>query len=152
MIAAMSRQQVELIQYVYKGGYTSAVFSDYLEVLIDVCRKRYRGKMITVICDNLRSHKCTDVMKVVQDDDVEMVFLPSYSTEFSAIESLFGCLKNRLKDMVFSTKENLANLITNMSKDIGIENIESFYKLTFNEMITFLYNNQIRIKELLQEE
>ena len=65
MIAALSKERVELIQYIYKGGCTNAVFGDYLEKLIAVCRNRYKNKTITILCDNLRSHKCTEVMKVI---------------------------------------------------------------------------------------
>ncbi len=65
MIAAISPQRVELIQYIYKGGTTNSVFADYLEKLIELCKERHTGKKIWVICDNLRSHKCTEVMKVI---------------------------------------------------------------------------------------
>ena len=104
------------MQYIYKGGTTNAVFADYLEKLIEVCREKYEGKIITIVCDNLRSHKCTEVLKVVQKDDVELVFLTSYSPEYSAIESLFGWIKNRLKDVIFDTKEKLVDKITALAK------------------------------------
>jgi hypothetical protein len=65
MIAALSKERVELIQYIYKGGCTNAVFGDYLEKLIEVCRAKYQGKILTIVCDNLRAHKCTEVMKVI---------------------------------------------------------------------------------------
>ena len=116
MIAALSKERVELIQYIYKGGCTNAVFGDYLEQLIGVCKNKYKNKIITIICDNLRSHKCTEVMKVIQHDKVELVFLTSYSPEYSAIESLFGWLKNKMKDAVFDSKETLANKLTNFCK------------------------------------
>ena len=104
------------MQYIYKGGTTNAVFADYLEKLIEVCREKYEGKIITIVCDNLRSHKCTEVLKVVQENDVELVFLTSYSPEYSAIESLFGWIKNHLKDVIFDTKEKLADKITALAK------------------------------------
>ena len=112
----MSKQGVELLQYIYKGGTTNAVFADYLEKLIDVCRRKYQDKVITIVCDNLRSHKCTEVLKVVQGPKVELVFLTSYSPEYSAIESLFGWIKNRLKDVIFDTKEKLVDKITALAK------------------------------------
>ncbi len=68
LIAAMSRNGVEQLQYIYKGGTTNAVFASYLESLIEHCKDRYTDKVITIVCDNLRSHKCTDVLKVIQDD------------------------------------------------------------------------------------
>jgi len=139
------------LQYIYKGGTTNAVFADYLEKLIEVCREKYEGKIITIVCDNLRSHKCTEVLKVVQKDDVELVFLTSYSPEYSAIESLFGWIKNRLKDVIFDTKEKLANKITALAKMVTKEEIQNFYRLTFNEMLTFFYSNQNRISELLKQ-
>ena len=49
----------------FLGGTTNAVFADYLEKLIEVCKGKYPDKTITIMCDNLRSHKCTEVMKVL---------------------------------------------------------------------------------------
>jgi transposase len=49
---------------------------------------------------------------------VHLLFLSSYSPEFSAIENLFGYLKNQLKDVRFNNKEILANIITAFCKKI----------------------------------
>ncbi len=44
-----------------------------------------------------------------------MLFLPAYTPEFSAIESLFGRIKVELRDKSYKKKEQLAKLIV----DIG---------------------------------
>ena len=75
------------------------------------------------MCDNLRVHKCTEVLKVMQEDKVELLFLPSYSPEFSAIESLFRHLKSNLKDVLFKIKEDLADKITRRAKETRKEDI-----------------------------
>ena len=46
-----------------------------------------------LIMDNLRSHKCTEVLKNYQDPNIEVLFLPPYTPEYSAIESLFHFIK-----------------------------------------------------------
>ena len=43
--------------------------------------------------DNLTSHKTTEAFKCIQEDNVRVLFLPPYTPEYSAIESLFGNLK-----------------------------------------------------------
>ncbi len=78
--------------------------------------------------------------------------MPSYTPEFSAIESLFGWLKNNLKDVVFDTKEKLADLITALCQKITRKDIQGFYRLTFNEMVTFIYNEQLKVEELLMQD
>ncbi len=45
------------------------------------------------IMDNLSSHKCSEVLKNYQDSNLEVLFLPPYSPEYSAIESLFHFIK-----------------------------------------------------------
>ncbi len=55
-----------------------------------------------------------------------MLFLSSYSPEFSAIENLFGYLKNKLKDVRFTSKETLANKITMLSSEVKADRIQSF--------------------------
>ncbi len=95
-----------------------------------------------IMCDNLRSHKCTEVLKVIQDPNVELLFLSSYSPEFSAIENLFGHLKHQLKDVRFNTKEVLAEIITGLCKKVGQKEIQSFLRLSLKEITSFYYNNR----------
>lgn len=44
--------------------------------------------------DNLSSHKTSDIVRIVEANDfLEILFLSSYSPEFSAIETLFAHIK-----------------------------------------------------------
>ena len=46
--------------------------------------------------DNLKSHKCSNVLRNYDDKQIEVLFLAPYSPEFSAIENLFGDIKSKL--------------------------------------------------------
>jgi hypothetical protein len=54
-----------------------------------------------------------------------------------------------MKDVVFDCKETLANKLTKLCMKVGKKEIQGFYRLTFNEMITFYYNNEEKIGEIL---
>ncbi len=68
------------------------------------------------------------------DRQVGMLFLPSYSPEFSAIESLFGRTKVELRDKRFKKKEQLAKLIVDIGFNMPTWRIEGFYRRTLNDM------------------
>ena len=78
--------------------------------------------------DNLRSHKCSNVLKNYDNDNIEVLFLPPYTPEYSAIESLFHFIKFRLKDFKFSSKIVLANKILNIAFQASCENISGFFE------------------------
>lgn len=46
--------------------------------------------------DNLSSHKCIEIMKIMQKDNVSMLLTPSNTPEFSPIENMFGYVKKKL--------------------------------------------------------
>jgi transposase len=53
----------------------------------------YPGKTLVFQHDNLLSHKSSLIMKIMQDNDLEMIFSPSHTPEFSAVENVFADLK-----------------------------------------------------------
>ena len=63
-----------------------------------------------------------------------MLFLSPYSPEFSAIESLFGSIKKKLKDFYFNNKEELATRIITELFKTSSEEINSFFKYSLKEM------------------
>lgn len=58
--------------------------------------------------DNLRGHKTSEVIKNYHEENVEVLFLPPFTPEYIAIESLFALLKSKLKDFKFNTKQSLS--------------------------------------------
>ena len=59
--------------------------------------------------DNLRSHKTSEVFKNYDKENVKVLFLPPYTPEYSAVESLFAYLKLNLKDFKYYSKQSLAD-------------------------------------------
>ena len=55
--------------------------------------------------DNLNIHKTTCLCKTYSSYHVKVLFLPPYCPEFSAIESLFGNIKSKLKNFKIESKE-----------------------------------------------
>ncbi len=54
---------------------------------------KYPGKTLVFQHDNLLSHKNSEIMKIMEDPAIEMVFSPSHTPEFSAVENTFSDLK-----------------------------------------------------------
>ncbi len=64
---------------------------------------RYPGKVLVFQHDNLLSHKNSEIMKIMEDPTIEMLFSPSHTPEFSAVENTFADLKRRLGGFQFNT-------------------------------------------------
>ncbi len=84
------------MQFIKTGGQTNETYEDYFSQLVDNMKIRYPGKRLVFQHDNLLSHKSSLIMKVIQADRLEMIFSPSHTPEFSAIENIFADLKRQL--------------------------------------------------------
>lgn len=56
----------------------------------------YPDKLLVFLMDNLAAHKCLNIMKIMQYDNVSLLLTPSNTPEFSPIENMFGYLKRKL--------------------------------------------------------
>ena len=59
-------------------------------------KAKYPEKKLVFQHDNLLSHKSSLIMKVMQEKGLEMLFSPSHTPEFSAIENSFADMKRQL--------------------------------------------------------
>ena len=90
-----------------EGGTTKAVFETYVErVLAPSLRP---GQV--VVMDNLSAHKSDRTRELVEERGCELLFLPSYSPDFSPIEAAFSKLKAFLRREKARTKEALVEAI-----------------------------------------
>lgn len=90
-----------------EGGTTKAVFEAYVErVLAPSLRP---GQV--VVMDNLSAHKGDRTRELIEERGCELVFLPSYSPDFSPIEEAFSKLKALLRREKARTKEALVEAI-----------------------------------------
>ncbi|MFI6225167.1 transposase [Nocardia salmonicida] len=56
-------------------------------------RARWPGEKLYLICDNYSVHKRAEVRAWCADNDVELVFLPTYSSWLNRIECEFAALR-----------------------------------------------------------
>ncbi len=85
------------------GSTTKAVFEAYVErVLLPSLSP---GQV--VVLDNLSAHKGDRVRELVEGRGCELLFLPSYSPDFSPIEEAFSKIKARLRRAAARTREAL---------------------------------------------
>ena len=95
--------------------------------------------------DNLWAHKSTYIMRIIQDLQLEMLYTPSNTPEFSPIENMFGMAKVRLKDQEFKTKEELTKAVIKTFYSLKPHNINGFFKKTLDNILKYwLYLDRSR--------
>ena len=95
-IATISTRKVEFIRFIKGSGSKKEIFMDYLDQLIEAMKIKYPQNKLIFVLDNLGAHKTSLVWKVMQDEDTEMLFLPSRSPQFSPIENMFSKIKHQM--------------------------------------------------------
>ena len=96
--ATISTKKVELIQFFYKGGTTNESYYYYYNTLIEKMKRKYAGKYLVFIADNLAAHKSSLVLKILNNEDnCTLLMTPSNSPELSPIENMFSKTKSLLK-------------------------------------------------------
>jgi transposase len=106
-----------------EGGTTKAVFEAYFErVLVPSLSA---GQV--VVLDNLSAHKGDRVRELVEGRGARLLFLPSYSPDFSPIEEAFGKLKALLRREKARTKEALLQAIGRALDAITSEDAKGWF-------------------------
>ncbi len=90
-----------------EGGTTKAVFEAYVGLVL--APSLSPGQV--VVMDNLSAHKGERVRELVEERGCELLFLPSYSPDFSPIEEAFSKLKALLRRAQARTREALVETI-----------------------------------------
>jgi transposase len=90
-----------------EGATTGAVFETYVEKVLGPALRP--GQV--VVLDNLGAHKGERVRGMVEGRGCELLFLPSYSPDFSPIEEAFSKVKGLLRREKARTKEALVEAI-----------------------------------------
>ena len=90
------------------GAFDSAAFTVYVRDLL--CPSLRTGQ--TVVMDNLNVHKGEVVLELIEAVGCTLLFLPSYSPDFSPIEPCFSKIKEALRAAAARTQETLDPAIT----------------------------------------
>ena len=106
-----------------EGATTGVVFEAYVgQVLAPSLRP---GQV--VVMDNLNAHKGERVRELVESRGCEVLFLPSYSPDFSPIEEALSKLKAWLRREKARTKEALVEAIGRALEAITTEDARGWF-------------------------
>jgi len=92
---------------VWQGAADAAAFEAYVEQVL--APSLQRGQM--VVMDNLSSHLGERVRQAIEARECQLLFLPTYSPDFSPIEGAFSKLKTALRRAGARTPETLLEAI-----------------------------------------
>ncbi len=108
-----------------EGGTTRAVFEAYVELLV-LATSLWFGQQ-TIVMDNLSAHKGDRVRELVEAWGCEVLFLLSYSPDFSPIEEALSKLKTLLRRSQGRTKETLVATIRLALDAITLEDARGWF-------------------------
>lgn len=106
LIAALSSEGIRAPMSV-EGATDSIAFEIYVEHFL--CPALLPGQVI--ILDNLGAHKGGRVEELIKSRGCELLFLPSYSPDFSPIEEAFSKIKAIVRKAEARTREGLLEAI-----------------------------------------
>ena len=84
------------------------VEGDCLQLFLDLLRKELGEGSIGVVLDNAPSHQSSQVN---WPEDMQPLYLPSYSPELNPAEQIFRHLRKRLSNRVFASLEELQDAL-----------------------------------------
>jgi transposase len=107
-----------------EGATNSEVFETYVErVLAPTLRK---GQV--VVMDNLSAHKGERVRELIEGLGCELVYLPSYSPDFSPIEEAFGKIKCLMRKAEARSREALLEAMGTAISAITDQDARGFFE------------------------
>lgn len=109
---------------IVNGGVTQCVFETYLAEV--------RGPTLQpgqiVLIDNLSAHKSARAQAIVEAKQCELLFLPTYSPDYSPIELAFAKIKAYLRSVGARTREGLESAIAEALTRITPEDARAFFR------------------------
>jgi transposase len=77
-----------------------------------------------VILDNCSIHKKNEIEALISEAGARLIYLPSYSPDFSPIENAWSKIKSILRSIKARSYSNLASAIEQAFSQITLEDIE----------------------------
>lgn len=103
---------------------TTATFKQYVEHVL--APSLSAGQI--VLLDNLAAHKSTKVEELIQARGCQLLFLPSYSPDFSPIEETFSKLKASLRRVGARTREALPEAIGYALRTVTVQDAQGWFR------------------------
>ncbi len=109
---------------IVEGSTNATVFELYVEEILapSLCE----GQI--VIMDNLAAHKGKKVEELIQARGCQLLFLPSYSPDFSPIEETFSKLKTYLRRTSARTREELQEAICQALLTVTVQDAQGWFR------------------------
>jgi transposase len=107
-----------------EGAANAVAFEQYIEKILAPCLTE--GQV--VLMDNLAAHKSTRVEELIRTRGCQLLFLPSYSPDFSPIEETFSKLKTFLRRAGARTREALSEAITQALRTVTAQDAQGWFR------------------------
>jgi transposase len=107
-----------------EGSANAVAFEKYIEKILAPALSE--GQM--VLMDNLAAHKSARVEELIQARGCQLLFLPSYSPDFSPIEETFSKLKTFLRRAGARTREALQEAIVQALRTVTAQDAQGWFR------------------------
>jgi transposase len=109
---------------ILEGSVTAAVFEQYVERVL--APSLSAGHV--VLMDNLAAHKSAKVEALIKARGCSLLFLPSYSPDFSPIEEMFSKVKTSLRRIGARTREALQEAIARALETVTLQDAHGWFR------------------------
>lgn len=109
---------------IIEGSTTTVAFEQYVEHVL--APSLSAGQI--VLLDNLAAHKSAKVEELIQAKGCQLLFLPSYSPDFSPIEETFSKLKAYLRRVGARTRERLQEAIGSALLTVSAQDVQGWFR------------------------
>lgn len=123
VIGALTKNGVDALMVV-DGGTTKNVFQAYVkEVLLPTLQE---GQII--ILDNLSAHKNPEIIEMLGEAGVEVIYTPPYSPEWNPIEWAWSKIKSFLRTFAARSLEDLSAALVQAADLVSSEDAINWFK------------------------
>ncbi len=106
--ACISVNAVEALRFFDEGGTKNENYAEYYEMLLKAMARKFHGKSLLFVQDNLWAHKSFLICRLMDRDRAKMLLTPANTPEFSPIENMFSFVKKRLKFLAYEDQKQVA--------------------------------------------
>jgi transposase len=107
-----------------EGATTARVFEAYVEKVLAPSLEEGR----VVVMDNLGAHRPKRVRELIERRGCQLLYLPSYSPDYTPIEEAFAKIKGLLRQAVARTKVTLVEAIGAALSAVSAQDARGFFE------------------------
>lgn len=97
-----------------------------------------------MVLDNHRAHYSVKLKDFLEEQGVELLFLPPASSQYNPIETIWAVVKRRWRDILLLCDHDqvgegwMRDKLIQICTDIEIETIQNIYTVHFKEIVGYL--------------